>query len=196
MRAADPVRTMEPVTSRVERYLAHLDALAGGAEPQFWPLESAERALGRVVAIAYRNLPKAGLLTGLTYGLSLASHPDWVVGRPELSICVRSQDPSWALAAAFVANRLRGRSAFSYGELIDFGEPVSPESAMDGFVAFAPLVLDREAATVDVGDDLPVRIVGLYPVHASERAFVAAHGLEAFWRLDWDPYDVTRAPAA
>lgn len=196
MRAAEPVLHDGRVTSRVERYLAHLDALSGGVEPQFWPVGSDDPALARVVAISYRNLPDAGLLTGLTYGLSLAAHEDWVLGRPELSICVRSEDPSWALAAAFVANRLRGRCAFSYGELIDFGEPVSPESAMDGFVVFAPLVLDREAATVDVGDDLPVHIAGLYPVHASERAYIAAQGLEAFWRLDWDPYDVTRRPVA
>ena len=34
----------------------------------------------------------------------------------------------------------------------------------------------------------------VYPTHASERAFIAQYGLEAFWKLDWDPYDVARPP--
>ena len=47
---------------------------------------------------------------------------------------------------------------------------------------------------IDVGDELPVSIQGVYPIHQSERAFIHEHGLEAFWNRDWDPYDVTRAP--
>ena len=66
---------------------------------------------------------------------------------------------------------------------------------LDGFVVFAPLMLDRDDSRVDVGDDLPVHIVGMYPTYASERAFIAERGLEEFWQLGWDPYDVTRPPA-
>jgi hypothetical protein len=66
---------------------------------------------------------------------------------------------------------------------------------MDAFLVFAPAVLDREDARVEVGTDHPVNIVGLYPLHRSEREFVTQHGLDSFWNLNWDPYDVTRQPA-
>lgn len=39
----------------------------------------------RAVGYKYENLP-AGLNTALTYGLSLADHPDWRYGRPKLCI--------------------------------------------------------------------------------------------------------------
>ena len=48
---------------------------------------------------------------------------------------------------------------------------------------------------IDVGDELPVNIQGVYPIHRSELAYMREHGLEAFWDRDWDPYDVTRPPA-
>ena len=67
---------------------------------------------------------------------------------------------------------------------------------MTAFVIFAPTVLDRaDFLNVEVGDALPINLQGLYPIHESERQWIEAHGLEAFWRLDWDPYDV-RLPAA
>ena len=182
--------------SRVERYVAHLDALAGGAVPRFWTVESSHPDLPGVTAIGYRDLPEEGLFTGLTYGLSLAENALWQHGRPELCICVRSQDPAWVLAAAFLAEQLRGSCPFRYGDTLDFGEAVAAESTMDGFVVFAPMVLDQEDAWIEVGDDHPLHLQGLYPVHRSEREFIRANGLEAFWRLDWDPYDVTRAPVA
>jgi hypothetical protein len=69
------------MTSRVENYLAHLDRLSGGMEPRFLPVESTHEGLKGVTVIAYENLP-AGLNTALTYGLSLADHPDWRYGRP------------------------------------------------------------------------------------------------------------------
>jgi hypothetical protein len=68
---------------------------------------------------------------------------------------------------------------------------------MTAFVIFAPAVLPPEAYLgIDVGDPLPVNISGCYPIHESERAFIREHGLEAFWKLDWDPYDVRRPPVA
>ena len=109
---------------------------------------------------------------------------------------MRSQDPAWALAIGYVADRLRHDCPFSYGNTINFGEPISPESAMDGFVVFGPITLEPADARVDVGDDLPIIIVGMYPTHASERRFITEHGLEAFWKMDWDPYDVSRPPVA
>jgi hypothetical protein len=183
-----------PAGTRIERYLAHLDALtAGTAEPRFLQLDSSLPATKGVVALTYTDLPEVGFLTALTYGLSLVGHSEWRAGKPELCINVRSHDDRWAWAAASVADQLRGRSSFAYGETINLGEPVSPESRLSSFVLFAPAVLDREDYLgIDVGDQLPINITGLYPIHGSERLWIHEHGLEAFFKLSWDPFDVHR----
>lgn len=117
------------------------------------------------------------------------------MGRPELSISVRSDDPAWVLAIAYLAEQLRHDCPFSYGGTINFGEPVAAGSSLDGFVVFAPLAFDPYDARVDVSDDLPIVIVCMYPTYAIEREYITANGLEAFWKLEWDPYDVARPPA-
>jgi len=181
--------------SRTERYLAHLDRLSGGVEPRFQPIESAKPGLRGVTAIIYEDLPEPGQLTGLTYGLSLADHPDWRLGKPELCISVRSTDIAWALAIGYLAEHLRGSCPFGYGSTINFGDRVSPESAMTAFAIFAPAILDRDDYLgIDVGDTT-INIAGCYPIHDTELRYITDNGLEAFWQLDWDPYDVTRPPA-
>lgn len=185
------------VPSRVERFLAHLDRLSGGAEPRFFPLGSTHPDLPGVTVIVYHDLPEPGMVTGITYGVSLASHPEWRHGKPELCVSVRSNDLRWPLALGHIAEIGRGTYPFCYGDTINFGEEITPGSAMTAFVIFAPAVLDRaDYAGIDVGDLLPVNIAGLYPVHDAERRYIHAHGLKAFWDLDWDPYDTKRLPAA
>ncbi|MFD7481046.1 hypothetical protein ACFV8Z_55790 [Streptomyces sp. NPDC059837] len=71
--------------------------------------------------IVYDDLPD-GLLTTLTYGLSLAEHPDWQHGSPELCLSVNSTNVIWAHAVGFLAEQLRGTCPFSYGSTINFGE--------------------------------------------------------------------------
>jgi hypothetical protein len=176
-----------------ERYLAHLDGLTGGVEPHFLPVESSRSNLGRVFALCYTDLPEPGMLTAFTYGLSQADHPDWRLAKPELCISVQSTDVAWALAMGHLADSLRGTCPFSSGNTIAFGDPISDESAMTDFVVFAPISLAPEAYLgIDVGDDLPISIAGLYPIHESERCYIRTHGLEAFWTMDWDPYDPSR----
>jgi hypothetical protein len=116
------------------------------------------------------------------------------VGRPELSISVRSDDAAWVLAIAHLAEQLRLDCPYSYGDTINPGEPVAAGSSLDGSPC-SVLSHSADDARVDVGDDLPIMVVGLYPTYAVEREFIAEHGLEAFWELEWDPYDVARAPA-
>jgi len=122
--------SMTTVT-RVERFLAHLDGLSGGMEPKFWPVESSHSGHHRLTAIGYHNVPEEGLLTGFTYGLSLARQEAWSHGRPELSICVRSEDPKWILAIAYLADSLLHDCPFSYGHTINFGEPIADEPIAD-----------------------------------------------------------------
>ena len=176
--------------------MAHLDELSGGVEPAILPIESSRPDLQRVFVLSYVDLPEPGMLTAFTYGLSLADHPDWRFGKPELCISVRSADDAWALAMGDLADGLRGDCPFSYGNTIAFG-PISDESKMTDFVVFAPISLDEDAYLgIDVGEARPITIQGLYPIHESERRSIDEHGLEAFWQLDWDPYDVRRSPAA
>jgi hypothetical protein len=181
--------------TRVERFLAHLDRLTGGTEPEFSPVDGSTPELSSVVCIQYVDLPDDGFRTSFTYGLSLADNSLWGKGRPELSISVRSLDARWGLAVAYLAGQLRWQCAFQYGMTIDFGEPITSESAMDSFLVSSPAVVDKSESVVDVGDDRPVNILGMYPVYSTETDFIASRGLEAFWKLDWDPYDVSRPRA-
>jgi hypothetical protein len=136
------------------------------------------------------------MLTAVTYGVSLAHHDEWRLGKPELTMTVASSDDRWGQAVGFIAEQLRGTCPFAYGDTINFGEQIAPESQMTAFVIFAPATLPREGyLSIDVGDALPVNIAGCYPIHDSERQYVHEHGLKAFWDLDWDPYDVRRSPA-
>jgi hypothetical protein len=195
------------MASRAERFFSHLDGLAGDLEPDFYQLDSTKDGRDGMTALVYRDLPD---------GLSLAEHPDWRHGKPELCICVQSDDVAWPLAMAYLAESLRGDCPFDYGTTVDFGERVSDESAMTSFVVFAPVVLERDdyldidlsgsAATNGHGTNghgangngAPgdiVNIAGCYPIHDVELQYIQDHGLEAFWELEWDPYDVTRPPA-
>lgn len=185
--------------SRFERYLDYLDQLNDRVEPRFLPVDSTHDGLKGVTVISYENLPE-GLSTAFTYGLSLAEHPNWIYGRPELCISVQSDDDRWGLAVGLLAERLRGSCPFSYGNTIGFGQPVTPESTMTAFMAFAPSILEPDDSQVDVsapghdGNDI-IHLIGMYPIHATEQQFISEHGLEAFWKSDWDMYDTARPPA-
>ncbi|TVU64863.1 suppressor of fused domain protein [Paenarthrobacter nitroguajacolicus] len=182
--------------TRVEQFLSHLDGLTGGIEPRFFPVEPSRPGVPSVTVIVYDDIPESGLLTGITYGVSLADHPLWRFGKPELCICVKSEDIRWALAIGHIGEVQRGDNPFRYGDTINFGERIAPDSEMTSFVIFAPAVMDHsDYAGIDLGEVLPINICGLYPIHDSERRYIHDHGLEAFWKLDWDPYDVKRPSA-
>lgn len=182
--------------SRAERFLARLDDLAGGVEPEFLPVTSTHRGLPQVTVMSYTDLPEPGMLTAITYGLSLAWHPEWTAARPELCLSVEATDELWARAVGHIAETLRGVCPFCYGDTVNFGEQITPETAMTAFVMFAPAVLPPQSyRSIDVGDDLPISLTGCYPIHDTERSFIHDNGLEAFFGLDWNPYDGRRPPA-
>ncbi|CAG7845139.1 hypothetical protein USB125703_01396 [Pseudoclavibacter triregionum] len=185
----------EQAGGRLEQYLDFLDELVGEAESGEDSVESTTPGVPDVLAIDYEDTPEDGLLLGFTYGLSLVSHEAWTKSRPELSICLETDDPAWARAIAELVERERGMAEFAPGEVFDWDGPIVEGTEMDGFVIAGPLVLDEEFSFVEVGEDLPIRILGVYPVHASERDYIDEHGVDAFWKLDWDPYDPARKPA-
>ena len=61
-------------------------------------------------------------------------------------------------------------------------------------IRHVPGVLDQDDNdAIEVGERDRINIVGVYPIHPSERRFIDGHGVNEFWQLNWDPFDVTRA---
>lgn len=189
------------MASRAANFAAHLDRLSGDYEAEVFRVASTRPDLPDVTALRYLDIPENGLATTITYGVSLARHADWPPGGgAELCMCVRSQDPTWPRALGLIAEQLRGVCPFAYGNTIDFGERIAPDTAMTAFLVFASSVVEREDAIgIDVAEpgtppDL-ITIQGVYPIHELERQYIDAYGLEGFWHMDWDTYDVARPPA-
>jgi hypothetical protein len=175
-----------------EAYLERLDALTGqnGKTARYRTLPSTSH-LPPVACIEYADCPEPGLTATFTYGLSLAEHPDWRLVRPELCLCLRSTDEAWGAAAARVGERHRGLRSFAFGSTFALEKPISNESKMSAFLTFAPAILDASAATVRL-PGVTIQIVGIYPIYSGEIRLLDEIGLEAFWAIDFDPYDPRR----
>lgn len=185
--------------TRVERFEQHFNQLAGKTADNIYANDLPDG--GRISELVYRDVPEPGMLIGVSYGLSLTDHPAWQYGRPELMIAVRSDDDRWARAVGLLAANLAGQCPFSYGDVLNFGQPVSEDSQMTHFVVFAPTLLEREdylnvlGAREDLGPQEVINIQGVYPIHASEADAIGEGRLEELWKSGWDPYDVRRPPA-
>ena len=186
---------MSTPQDRCAKFLERLDAIFK-VEPEFFPLESKLAGAPNLACMVYRDIPEANHITGVTFGLSEVDLPAWRSSRPELIISVQSTDAAWPLAVAEMANQLRGHCPFGYGDVIDYGRPISEESEMSGFLVFTPAILSPHAALdIDVGAERPINIAGMYPIYASEGALLAEMGLQKFWEHpNLDRYDVHRAP--
>lgn len=177
----------------MERYLKHLDNIFQ-QEPEFYLNDSLIDGLPGVTSIVYRDVPDKGYITAFTYGLSLVKHPDWKVGRPELCITVESLNSDWGQVVGYIANKLRGECPFSYGQTINFREPISGDSRMDAFFVFTPSVLKKEDyLNIDIGADYKISIAGLYPMYSDELKVYKKNGIKAFLHhSNFDNYSVTR----
>ena len=111
----------------VEKFMDHLDRIFQ-VEPEYFRNVSEIDGIAGVTSIVYKDVPDKGMITGITYGLSLVDHPAWKFGRPELIITVDSKDTTWAQVAGYLANSLRGNCPFSYSNTINFREKISKES--------------------------------------------------------------------
>lgn len=180
---------------RLSKFLEHLDAIFQ-TEPEFFPIESQLADAPQLACMVYRDIPEADHVTGVTFGLSEVAHPSFRSARPELMISVQSTNIAWPLAVAQLANQLRGKCPFGYGDVIDYGEKISEESEMSAFLLFTPSILAPGAALgIDVGAEVPLNLIGMYPIYDGERAVLAELGLERFWKHpNFDRYDVCRAP--
>lgn len=177
----------------VEKYLAHLDKIFQ-REPEFFKNDSLIDGVKNVTSIVYRDYPTIGYLTAVTYGLSLVDHPDWKFGRPELTICVETENLDWGIVIGYIANHLRGKAPFTYGNTINFGEKISQDSEMDAFLIFAPSVFEKdEFLNIDIGTDYKINLAGMYPIYNSEIPLYNEIGPEEFWKHPgFDPLKVSR----
>ncbi len=180
--------------TRAEAFLTHLSGVSGGREPRLLKVDPTQPDVDPVYVITFDDVPEPGMTTGITYGVSLVDHPLWQVARPELCLTVQSTDDAWMWALGQIGEKLRGDCPFVFGCTVDIGAPITGDTEMTSLVVFAPAVLDRDDyEDIEVGEGDKVTIVGVFPIHTSERRFISDHGLEEFWQLGWNMVDVTRA---
>lgn len=140
----------------------------------------------------YYNLPKRGMITSVTYGLSEGNHPDWQNGRPELMVTVKSEEEAWGFASAFLATNFRGEKPFGYGDLFALEEPIAKDSNMVGYFVFAPSILNQAQAKIELPTKT-VYLTGMYPLYSEEIELFKSIGIKEFFSLDgYDLYDVKR----
>lgn len=177
-----------------ERYLAHLDSVTNRNESAIRKIDSTHDGLPSVFVFVYHDWPEPGLITGFTFGLSAADHPDWRFGRPELMISIESTDEAWPLSVGFLAEQLRGTCPFCYGHTIRFNDKMSDESDLDAFLIFGPPFLSKDQSSVDLGQ-YTCHITGMYPIYTEEIDLYSRIGLEAFWHMEeWEPFNPNRKP--
>ena len=75
----------------IENYLDHLDNIFA-VEPEFNIFDSINPELSGVTCIIYKNIPEKGMITGVTYGLSLEKHNEWLENNVGPWIQVRNLD--------------------------------------------------------------------------------------------------------
>lgn len=179
------------MNEREKLYLAHLDKLAGEGRRLVASDDGEDPEISLVV---FDGVPDDGELTAFSYGLSLYDHKEWVGGKPELIISVRSSDDAWALAMGECIRAGGAHNLFSLGLVIDFKVQISDESGMSAFLVFSNSVLNDGDEVVRLGNER-ITLIQLYPVHASEIPVIRKIGAEAFFfDRDIDFNNVKRNP--
>lgn len=177
---------------RLETYREYIEKIFL-QEPELYAFRPMAPGHPRIATFVYSDVPEAGHTTGITYGLSEYDNPAWVSGRPELVVSVNSADEDWGRAAGFAAARFQTESSFSYGDTLDFGQPIAADSQMQAFVLFAPAILDPADYANITLDYYKVNLVGMYPIYKEEIATISRMGLEKFMKhANYDMYSVSR----
>lgn len=178
-----------------EKYLEHLYTVFK-REPEFYKNDSLIEGASNVTSIVYRDFPTIGNITAVTYGLSVVGHDEWGETRPELCICVESENLNWGIVIGYIANQLRGKSPFIYGNTIDFRNKVSEDSEMDAFLVFTPSIFEEsEYLNIDVGLDYKINLTALYPLYRNEVDVLNRIGFEKFINHpNFDFYNLKRNP--
>jgi len=178
--------------TNAERFVTHLESVFG--EEDAIHKADAEDGGPPVSVFVYKNIPEEGMITGVTYGLSLCPLPEWKLARPEIIVAVQSLELDWPCAAATFAASYRGKKRFSYGDVFTTDEPLASDTKMDGFLVFAQSILDEQYVSVKL-DKYKIHFSQFYPIYRQELDVYEKIGLEAFWKhKGFDMYDVKRKP--
>jgi len=182
-----------PIEKNIEKYLTHLNDIFQ-AKPILSTYESGIDGIEGMTSIIYENTPEKGMITGITYGLSLTEYDKSKNERSELIISVKSEDTAWVESIVLLASQLRGDCPFTYGDVINFRERISMESNMDAFCIFVPSTLEKEQFLgIDIGTDYSINLRGIYPIYASEIRVINRIGAEKFWHHpEFDKHNVAR----
>jgi hypothetical protein len=180
------------MASNAELFIAHLESIFGQEDA----IHKADAKDGGppVSVFVYKNVPEEGMITGVTYGLSLCTLPAWKLARPEMIVSVQSQDIGWPCAAATFVATFRGEKRFCYGDVFTTDAPLVADTQMDGFLIFAQSILPQEMVTVQMSG-YTVHFSQFYPIYREELPVYEKIGLEAFWKhKGFDMYDISRKP--
>jgi hypothetical protein len=148
------------VPSNAELFLKHLDKVFG--EEDAIHQVDADDGGPPVTVFVYRNVPEEGMITGVTYGLSVFPLPAWKLARPEMIVSVQSLDLAWPCAAATFAATFRGEKTFEFGDVFTTDCPLAPDTKMDGFLVFAQSILPKKSESVRL-DGYKVHLYQFYP---------------------------------
>jgi len=172
-----------------ELYLDYLDKLTG-AKPEF-QLISKEDNSPPVYIATYQNMPKNGVFTSFTLGLSSVDYEHWQYARPELMIRVNSTDISWGLAVGTVANHARGKYGFHLTDTVNFNAKIAHESEMSAFLIYHPLDMNKEITKIKL-PGRTITLLQMIPIYDGEMRLIRENGFEWFTKLNPDIYDVQR----
>lgn len=144
---------------------------------------SAVDGLIEPAVFCFKDVPKSGSYTFVSYGLSIAELPEWKLGRrPELLLTIDSPHKEWGIVLADLISQTRGRVPFSYGHRIDLGQKVEGSNVTQ-FTVFAPLHLKQEDfLDIDVGQEYKICLNAVYPLTIGESQVIDMIGFENFWK--------------
>lgn len=150
----------------------------------------------RMLIFYFADFPAAGMLTAITAGLSSASHPEWVHGKPELCFTLKTTDQGWGKSAAYLAQEHFNQRSFAYQSSFALDVAMSGDSAMNACFVHRPQFLEKDQVKFELADRT-IFLAGLFPMYEEEIAMYQAKGAEAFWNTPgFHPYDPTRASIA
>jgi hypothetical protein len=182
------------VKKKTELFLDYVEAICG-VEPEYYKITEQEEHPAVLVA-SFSDFPASGHTTSFSFGLSSYKRTEWVYGRPELMISVKSTDVSWGLAMGEMIRNARGTSTFRYGTILNFEQPVADDSKIDSFLVLNNSLLPESQSKLALPDYV-VNIAQLYPVFHEEWPIIDRIGPVDFVRtLGIDFSDVHRQPIA
>ncbi|MEA2700302.1 MAG: hypothetical protein QOI66_4573 [Myxococcales bacterium] len=127
------------MSNYAEEYFEALEALVGRREDSLNRVSgNGDDGLPHVYALFYKDWPHPGVLTAFTLGAGLGRHVRSLDAHVELVVSVKTEDLSWGLAVAFLAEQSRSHLEFDYGTTLNMQEPIAEGSAMTGLFLTPP----------------------------------------------------------